>query len=92
MPQILMELLECMQQWGAVFSKEKRADLQAREVIKKDKEIGHPLQARQGSLEDIMEMSKNQFNFYNATPFNFKIQGQGTLFFIMIKNVKHSFW
>lgn len=39
-----------------------------------------------------MEMSKNQFNFYNATPFNFKIQGQGTLFFIMIKDLNRSFW
>ena len=83
-----MELLECMQQWGAVFSKEKRADLQAWEVIKKDKEIGHPLWARQGFLKDIMEMSKNPFNFYNATPFNFKIQGQGTVFFIMIKDLE----
>lgn len=86
-----MELLECMQQWGAVFSKEKRADLQAWEVIKKDKEIGHPLWARQGFLKDIMEMSKNPFNFYNATPFNFKIQGQGTVFFIMIKDLECSF-
>lgn len=83
-----MELLECMQQWGAVFSKEKRADLQAWEVIKKDKEIGHPLWARQGFLKDIMEMSKNPFNFYNTTPFNFKIQGQGTVFFIMIKDLE----
>lgn len=58
-----MELLECMRQWGAVFSKEKRADLQAWEVIKKDKEIGHLLWARQGFLKDIMEMSKNPFNF-----------------------------
>lgn len=86
-----MELLECIQQWGAVFSKEKRADLQAWEVIKKDKEIGHPLWARQGFLKDIMEMSKNPFNFYNATPFNFKIQGQGTVFFIMIKDLECSF-
>lgn len=44
-----------------------------------------------------MEMSKNQFNFYNATPFNFffsfnfKIQGQGMVFFIMIKDLEHSF-
>jgi hypothetical protein len=38
-----------------------------------------------------MEMSKNQFNFYNATPSNFKIQGQGSLFFIMIKDLEHSF-
>lgn len=43
-----------------------------------------------------MEMSKNQFNFYNATPFNFffpfnfKIQGQGTVFSIMIKDLEHS--
>lgn len=81
MPYILMEILEYVQQQGAVFSKEKRADLEAREVIKKDKEIGHLLQARQGFLKDIMVMSKNQFNFYNATPFDFKIQGQGTVFF-----------
>lgn len=34
-----------------------------------------------------MEMRKNQFNFYNVSPFNFKIQGQGTVFFAMIKDL-----